>query len=417
MQERRLKLLPIAAAVVGMGLAAGSAQALEFHGYLRSGGGSTLDKGGGQSCFKLPGADTKYRLGNECETYAEIALDQDLFEAKDGAKFAYHGRLAYISNQQQDFESLKDNGRDIASRENWVEAKNLPFMNGASVWAGKRFYERNDVHITDFYYWDTSGYGIGVQGWKAGPVNLSYALFRNGNTGNDSTTRHDFRIGGISLGGAGDLTVGLQVNFADSTNKNTNDGYGITLQHFKGGLLGGFNKVALQYMDGSVANYGFAYPTNGNDAKDAKKWRLVEMLQWQTSPAFSGMATLVYQKSETPLNNWVGFNSTWISFGVRPVWHINDYFKIQFEYGHDEIKPEKYSQIRDKMKLDKFTIAPTIVAGRGFWARPEIRVFVTQANWNKAARDNGGGVAGGTGGVFGSNTSGTTAGFQVEGWW
>jgi len=414
MQERRLKLLPIAAAVVGMGLAAGSAQALEFHGYLRSGGGSTLDKNGGQVCFQLPGAYSKYRLGNECETYAEIALDQELFDAKDGVKFLYHGRLAYVSNQEKDFESFKDNGRDIASRENWIEAKNLPFMNGASVWAGKRFYERNDVHITDFYYWDTSGYGIGVQGWKAGPVNLSYALFRNSSGSENATTRHDFRIGGIGLGGFGDLTVGLQYNQHDVTKStananNKNNGTAVTLQHFIGGVLGGFNKIALQYGDGSARSLSLAYPDNSSKTSD-KTWRITEMLQWQVSPAFSGMGTIVYQDQQD--------NYKWLSFGVRPVWHINDYFKLQAEYGHDEVKPTSGdSTNRQTRKLDKFTIAPTIVAGRGFWARPEIRAFYTYAKWNDAARNLWGGVAGGTGGRFGSDTNGSTIGFQVESWW
>jgi maltoporin len=50
-----------------------SANALEFAGYLRSGIGNSLE-GGKQSCFKLPGAETKYRLGNECEQYAELEL-------------------------------------------------------------------------------------------------------------------------------------------------------------------------------------------------------------------------------------------------------------------------------------------------------------------------------------------------------
>ena len=415
MERRSTKLLPVASAVAAalLGVSAGSASALEFSGYLRSGGGSTLDKDGGQVCFQLPGAYTKYRLGNECETYAELGFKQELFDAKDGVKFTYYGRLAYVSDQLQDFESFKDNGRDIASRENWIEAKNLPFLNGASVWGGKRFYERNDVHITDFYYWDASGYGIGIQDFKAGPVKLSYALLRNGNSTNNATTRHDFRVGGINLGAAGDLTVGLQLNTADATDavpaNQQNDGQAITIQHFKGGVLGGFNKFAVQWGKGSARNLVFPYPSNG-ESEDNKTWRVVEMLQWQTSPQFSGMFTAVYQDQQD--------NYKWLSYGVRPVWHINPYFKMQFEYGHDEVKPTSGdANNRRTRKLDKLTIAPTISAGGGFWARPEIRVFYTYAKWNDAARDLWGGVAGGTGGRFGSDTDGSTIGFQVEAWW
>ena len=43
----------------------------EFHGYLRSGYGLN-SRGGQQVAFQAPGADAKYRLGNEAETYGEL---------------------------------------------------------------------------------------------------------------------------------------------------------------------------------------------------------------------------------------------------------------------------------------------------------------------------------------------------------
>jgi maltoporin len=43
----------------------------EFHGYLRSGYGLN-SVGGQQVAFQAPGADAKYRLGNEAETYGEF---------------------------------------------------------------------------------------------------------------------------------------------------------------------------------------------------------------------------------------------------------------------------------------------------------------------------------------------------------
>src|SRR6266404_122516 len=43
----------------------------EFHGYFRSGYGLN-SVGGQQVAFEAPGADAKYRLGNEAETYAEL---------------------------------------------------------------------------------------------------------------------------------------------------------------------------------------------------------------------------------------------------------------------------------------------------------------------------------------------------------
>jgi maltoporin len=43
----------------------------EFHGYFRSGYGLN-SVGGEQVAFQAPGADAKFRLGNEAETYAEL---------------------------------------------------------------------------------------------------------------------------------------------------------------------------------------------------------------------------------------------------------------------------------------------------------------------------------------------------------
>ena len=45
--------------------------AFEFHGYLRSGYGLNSE-GGQQVAFEAPGANAKYRLGNEAETYGEF---------------------------------------------------------------------------------------------------------------------------------------------------------------------------------------------------------------------------------------------------------------------------------------------------------------------------------------------------------
>ena len=400
MKTSILKIAPLAAALT---LAWGSASALEFHGYLRAGGGSS-GKDGSQGCFKLNDAGSRYRLGNECTSYGELAFDHEVFEGKNGVKFNYHGRLAVETNQKQDWEAVNDDSTTIASREQWFEAKGLPFMNGASVWGGKRFYDRQDVHITDFYYWDASGYGIGVEDLPLGDFKFSYALLRNGNATDDSTTRHDFRLKGIKLGDMGDLTVGLQLNQAgnDKAGKD-NNGSMITLQHFKGGVFGGFTKTAFQSGRGSAQYWGAAYPSNGMST-DNKWMRLTHQTQAQFSSDWSGMATFVYQDIKD--------GNKWTSFGVRPVYHLSDNVKVQAELGFDRVKPNG----GDTQTLTKFTIAPTLVAGRGFWARPEIRVFYTYAKWNDAARDHGG-VAGGPTGQFGSDTNGHTIGFQVEGWW
>ena len=411
MKVRRNALLPVTAAALLA--AAGSAQALEFHGYFRSGIGWS-NKEGGQVCYKLPGAqgNGNFRLGNECETYGEAAFDHTLLDAKDGVKFDYHLMLGYAAAQEQDFENIAtDPGSHLALRQNWVEAKNLPFLMGGSAWVGKRYYQRHDVHITDFFYWDGSGPGAGVEKIKLGDTGMtsSFAIFRNqgNNFNNDpnrnATTRFDGRIHDINLGSAGSLEFGLQYNMADTTAANSRNGTALTGE-WSLPVLGGVNKLFATSGSGSANAPNFQYPNNTPGTQDGS-WGIQDSLQWQFSPEFSGMAVIGHWDFKN--------NYTWDYIGVRPVWHFTDYFKLQGEIGLNQVKPDTLS----RAQLGKITIAPTIVAGRGFWARPELRFFYTYAKWNDAARDQWGGVAGGAAGPYGTGTSGSSWGFQVEAWW
>ena len=76
-----LRKLPLAVAVAA-GVMSAQALAVDFHGYARSGIGWT-GSGGEQQCFQATGAQSKYRLGNECETYAELKLGQEVWKEGD----------------------------------------------------------------------------------------------------------------------------------------------------------------------------------------------------------------------------------------------------------------------------------------------------------------------------------------------
>lgn len=143
-------------------LVGGPALAVDFHGYLRSGVGATAG-GGDQACFQAAGAPAKYRLGNECETYAEIGLGQEVW-SEGNRSFYVDSMIAYRSDQGNDWEATgtdtnggENNPFDEAGttsiRQFNVVGKNLiPSLPGAAIWAGKRYYKRHDVHINDYYY-------------------------------------------------------------------------------------------------------------------------------------------------------------------------------------------------------------------------------------------------------------------------
>ena len=75
-------------------------------------------------------------------------------------------------SQQNDWESTTP-----AFREMNAQGKNLiAALPGANLWAGKRFYQRHDVHMIDFYYWDISGPGAGLENVDLGFGKLSAAV-------------------------------------------------------------------------------------------------------------------------------------------------------------------------------------------------------------------------------------------------
>jgi len=427
MHHKRLKMLPLTAAVL---LAwAGAASALDFHGYFRAGvGGASKD--GGLECFKLPdiGGNGNYRLGNECENYGEAQFDQNLYEGKgDGVKFDYHLMLAYSVGQRNTFEQVDQNGNAFAVRQNYVDVK-LPQLNGGDVWVGTRYYQRHDVHIQDFFYWDTSAPGAGVEKiGLGGTLNTSVALLFNNsnnafgsttnNPNNNATTSLDWRLAGIPLGGVGQLEVGALYNLKNTKVPNSKDGWGL-MAEWAWNVLGGTNKLFGVYGKDSASFAGWRGPNQqlacdwGQTVGTCDQgWGILDFLVIQPSPDFSaGMSIGHYD-----LKN----NFKWDFAGIRPVWHISDYFKLQGELGYNKIKAASQA---DSASLTKITIAPTLVAGRGFWTRPELRLFYSYNTWNDKARDGvfgpgNGMIAGGTSGPFGSDTNGAVWGFQVEAWW
>lgn len=421
-------VLALAAAMLALG--ATQATAFEFHGYLRTGIGGNAD-GGRQVCFSVPGGSYKFfRLGNECENYAELEFKESLYKDARGVEFKYDGMLAYITPASQDFESLTSGGNVIALRQNWVSAT-VPQWGNATFWLGKRYYYRNDVHIIDFFYWDVSGPGGGVENIDLGLGKLAIAVMQSKYSDQLAIWRPDVRLLGIPVGvGSLDLGASLFYTSAQGAGKTPGEQKAspwFTAQHVMSGFLGGFNKLAVQYGTGSAAPLNNS-PGNGSPSR-SKQWRVVEHLLFQPMPGFSGSLAFVYEDMTNRYNSTNIFNHH-KSFGVgaRPQFHLSDNFKVALDAGYVQVKPKAGNT--DAISMYKVTLAPSINPAPGpggaFFTRPELRVFVTYAGWNDAAQRQGGdsvfdqGTCAATGtstGVFGCDKNGITFGAQLEAWW
>ncbi|MEE9368036.1 MAG: carbohydrate porin [Pontiella sp.] len=118
--------------------------------------------------FKAPNAETKYRLGNEAEAYLEATYKQNFRTEtliENDVDFFTVLTLAYFTP------TVDNNTFDTTTslREAYAGARGVwGTQKDALFWAGNRFYEHLDIHITDYFYRDMAGFGGGVEDIKIG---------------------------------------------------------------------------------------------------------------------------------------------------------------------------------------------------------------------------------------------------------
>ena len=169
-----MKKVSLIAAAVATTLAAGSAFAVDFNGYMRAGTGISGNDGGDVSFMK----NGIGRLGNENDNYSEFGLAEEL---KTGEQtWRLESMIASGADGANGWEDGDFNVAQFA-----VKAKGvLSFDEEATLWAGKTYYQRKDIHITDFYFLNTSGTGGGIENISVGNQKLSLAIIQDGEDDN-----------------------------------------------------------------------------------------------------------------------------------------------------------------------------------------------------------------------------------------
>jgi maltoporin len=408
----------------------------EFQGYLRAGFGVD-DQGNAQVAFQAPNAESKYRLGNEAETYLETAFitktPPELTGSKD-KKFETLIRLAYsIPNSNNlNYDST------FSLREAYGTAAGLIADNPtAGWWAGQRFYSRIQVHMTDFWYRDMSGYGGGIENvaigdsMKAGAAWIGGSIDRLDSDGTvflepDGQLRKDnFDLSLTEIDSLGGEFRALftfsyfnGASVSNSTGQYTLDnasGAAINLfqiNEFENGIQ---NLAVVQYGVGAAFNFRaeLALPTgfttnntpSAIDTSDFRQLRIIDDLTFLAGKKVSASAVALYQHlhlGDVPMNT-----VQWTSLGVRPVYHFNRNYSLATEAGWD------YTDQKDGVNgsLFKLTIAPQVTPKMSVMSRPALRAFVTYAWWSDDFK----GLVGAP--TYTTQTEGLSAGIQLETWW
>ena len=414
---------------------------IDITGYFRAGYGRS-DEGGPQQAFGIPGV-AKYRLGNEAENYGELAFAKTFYPAGafgGGAGGAESGPVARVNYRLSFFNPYADYGSaagtDYSTPEIWASLANVvPGQPEAKIWAGNRFYRRHDIHINDYYFWDMSGGGAGVEDLELGNGKLAVAWIGDGaesaiysslgrpdplNVAGFSKANFDFRYYDWPLlGGTGEvgLIYASANSGADSKGRQAedSDGFALSVVRTDEEFLdkNSLHKTSLQIGNGPAKTFNSGFETFDDgtgsyispDSNESWRFRATDQIVIKPTEDFSIGSALVYQYTDTgdgrPSHEWV-------SAGLRPIWHITDVFSLAFEGGFDWVSGTPGGS---GGSLGKLTLAPQVALGDEFLSRPVLRAFVTYAMW-------GNGLQGEVGGPdYSLRDSGWTWGVQMESWW
>jgi maltoporin len=418
---------------------------VDITGYFRAGYGRD-DEGGPQVTFQAPGAMAKAgRLGNEPENYGELAIGKTFYlpgafslkrNSAGGPSTAPIGQfLVRISmyNPYQNYNVSTNTSFGIA--EAWGAIGHLsdsqPTMN---VWAGDRYYRRHDIHINDFFLYNMSGGGGGVEDIKLPFGKMALAWIGLGsqsgftdipqpdpaNKAGFSKGNFDFRLYDMPILG-GKAEFGFDVSKA-SSGKDQNGvdapgstGVSFTFIHTAEKWVGenNMNKFYIQYGRGPAKTFTSGFETfttpDGTfirpDASNSYRFRVADNMIFESGSHFTVSPVILYQLTDY---KQYGGQQHWFSAGVRPQVHFNGYVSLAFEPFVDWTD-DKTNNLSDY--LFKFTFAPQVSLGRHFMSRPAIRAFVTYAQWGNGFK----GLVGGPDYV--NSTQGVTWGAQIESWW
>ena len=407
----KAKWLPISAAVA-LALGSVSASAVDFHGYARSGlnyasdGGNAYCSGTGTSGYLVG------RLGNECNTYVELGLSQEVFN-KANNKFTVNTLTVWrtyednIDYQGNSWQAIGGNGggwggQQASLREIW---SGYEMPSGMQIWAGKRYYQRKDIHIMDYYYLNNSGTGFGVENIDTGLGAVSVAIIKqqttydwtSGDSDGDkdrNSWKLDARWSGIPLWTDGSLDIAMIYawqNLSESQKKDftrkvpapntgyhlnektgkiepndtkiehnkdrtANNGYLAMIEWTQGNFFGGFNKLSFTYGHDGL-NAGVAgnhagdnvvpYPEKGNSYRFID-WGVIEQPSWNLGYAVIWTHHNGFDENVTEGGvNWTNPTGNDFNIVLRPAYKWSDFTSTVLEFGYYNKSTNSKAKIGD----------------------------------------------------------------------
>lgn len=400
---------------------------LSVNGYLRTGIG--WSDGGQMVNFNTPESVHKFRMGNEANHYGELQFNYR-YKDKDSVNlyevsYMMSKFIPYGSDEYKHFPETAQ-----------LFGKINKVVKNANLWVGKRYYDRRNVEMLD-YFWinsaQNSQLGIGLENYQvknSGNLNLAFMRFKYGNNDAHSYVA-DFRYLDLPVSEYSKLNLLGQYSLKTSnsitgTPKSSGYSVGGWWTYSKKNIT--HTSTVIFRKGSSITESGYSGKTisetfNQNtiyDLDHSSSFDVVNNFVYDDKRRNAIQVALTYQYRNLGLKNTdqsrilvdKNISGNWFSLGFRYMYYINKHFNLALEAGNDYMKNNKSGL---EGSLQKVTFSPQISWNYGYYSRPVLRPFITYAHWS----DDFTGLVG----ISDFNTklskknNGISFGLQLEVWW
>ncbi|NUY57728.1 carbohydrate porin [Salinivibrio sp. EAGSL] len=420
-----LAILAVSAGFASLPSFAEKSDGFEFHGYFRA--GSLFSENDEFKRSKFPGSKERLgRLGIESDSHFELALQKN-FENEKGQKIRIKTR-AGANNAEYATNQLGANAdaanSEIGMIETFVEFEGV--TETGTIWGGKRFYGKdNYIFMTDLFYTDMSGTGLGIEGVELGGNKWDFAYIASDDSGDtefwgdSNNIMHAAHVGidfdGVELHAMGKYLPDNMIDIDGQGNSEeyASSGFDLTAIFHSESVFGlsdkGFTKYigqmgkglgAGQLLGGTLTTYNTYAPGNNSlsykitgtdcgtscvkavDSDDVSARALV----W--GGYFFDNGVSVFHSIQGQYNDMNdGSTDSWVSAMVRPTFPISENLSFVTEAGYLQNHGEDAAGNTTDSYDYKLTAAPTFKVDTGFGPTPELRLLATYINGDERDSD------------------------------
>lgn len=404
---------------------------LASHGYLRTGFGRSLPKGE-MVQFQLPETNVKSRFGNEANHYAELQFNYKYQEQNASESY----EMVYMMTQYSTYKDLNlTSGFSAQTSQFYLKWNN--FYKDMDIWVGKRYYQRLNVEVLDFFWLNpvqNADVGVGIEQISLGAgAELDLALMRfsdkpNYGTVNQEIIEHfkfDARSRNIPVSQNFSLNFIGQIGYrpeVENTPYNALWGYSLggwsqyekSFFYNRNSLI--FRK-GINMIENPYSGKSFLEFTSGGERlynlASAHDVQLTSDFRYDNLETFGFLGAVSYHYKDYGIKTSAGNNRLMqhLNLTGRFSRYLTTRFRLTADTSFD------YVNITDTAHggLLKITLSPELSWRKGMFSRPSFRPFITYAHWAESLKGKVGVFNGND--IFKEKTNGFTLGLQMEVWW